>query len=76
MTRVRDEDGKVYFSKWFDVQCGVIQGDIINPVPVLFILTLDQLVQHSTETKVVKIINKSVYSGRKDAKSALRRNKT
>lgn len=37
-------DGKVYFSKWFDIQCGVIQGEFISPV--LFILALDQLVQH------------------------------
>ena len=41
--RIRGVDGKVTFSKWFDIQSGVIQGDIISPV--LFILALDQLVQ-------------------------------
>ena len=41
--RVQGVDGKVIFSKWFDIQRGVIQGDIISPV--LFIIALDQLVQ-------------------------------
>ena len=31
------------FSKWFDTQSDVIQGDMIRPV--LFIIVLDQLVQ-------------------------------
>ena len=41
--RIHGVDGKISFSKWFDVQRGVIQGDIISPV--LFIIVLDQLVQ-------------------------------
>ena len=41
--RIQAVDGKVTFSKWFDIQRGVIQGDIISPV--LFIIALDQLVQ-------------------------------
>ena len=40
---IRGVDGKIHYSKWFDIQRGVIQGDIISPV--LFILALDQLVQ-------------------------------
>ena len=42
-TRIRGVDGEIHYSKWFDIQRDVIQGDIISPV--LFILALDQLVQ-------------------------------
>ena len=41
--RVRDTDGKYTYSGSFGVSRGVIQGDIISTI--LFILTLDQLVQ-------------------------------
>ena len=41
--RVKNTDGKYIQSKTFQINRGIIQGDIISPV--LFILTLDQLVQ-------------------------------
>ena len=40
---MKDVDGKVIFSRAFDVRRGVIQGDIVSPI--FFILALDQLVQ-------------------------------
>ena len=43
IARVRDIDDKYEFSGTFNVCRGVIQGEIISPV--LFILTLDQLIQ-------------------------------
>ena len=42
--RIRGTDGKFTFSKTFDVNRGVIQGDIISPI--FFIIALDQLVQN------------------------------
>ena len=53
MARVRSTDGKFIFSGSFNVERGVIQGDIVSPV--LFIMTLDQLVQEfDTTGEVVK----------------------
>ena len=43
IARVRGIDGKTIFSEAFKVRRGVIQGDIISPVP--FILALDQIMQ-------------------------------
>ena len=41
--RVVGDDGKFTHSQTFDVNRGVVQGDIV--IPVFFILALDQLVQ-------------------------------
>ena len=41
--RVVGDDGKFTHSQTFDVNRGVVQGDIVSPV--FFILALDQLVQ-------------------------------
>ena len=41
--RVQGEDGKISMSQFFEVNRGVIQGDVMSPV--LFILALDQLIQ-------------------------------
>ena len=43
VAKVKGTDGKIIFSKAFDIGRGVVQGDIVSPV--LFILALDQLFQ-------------------------------
>ena len=43
MVRVNGVLGKKIFSEAFEINRGVVQGDIVSPV--LFILALDQLVQ-------------------------------
>ena len=43
IARVKGTDGKTIYSEKFRVGRGIVQGDIISPV--LFILTLDQIIQ-------------------------------
>ena len=52
--QIRDEAGNITLSQAFDVRRGVVQGDIISPI--LFILTLDQMVQEAdTEGQGVSV---------------------